>query len=54
MQVVYVTRNEAFIVWYIVNGRPPAGQGFLDKALGSTGTTRFFHTTAKILTAAEK
>jgi Uncharacterized protein conserved in bacteria len=52
MEIVHTTDHEAFIVWYIINGRPPAAQGF--KALGDRTTTRFFHTTAKILQAAKK
>lgn len=52
MEIIHVTDYEAFIVWYLINGRPPSGQGF--KELGKRGTTRFFHTTAKILQAAKK
>ncbi|MBV8821306.1 MAG: DUF1697 domain-containing protein [Ktedonobacteraceae bacterium] len=52
MEVVYTTNHEAFTVWYLINGRPPAAQGF--KVLGDRTTTRFFHTVAKILQAAEK
>jgi uncharacterized protein (DUF1697 family) len=52
MEIVHTTDHEAFIVWYLRNGRPPAGQGF--KVLGDRTTTRFFHTTAKILQAVKK
>ena len=52
MEIIYTTDYEAFIVWYIINGRPPAAQGF--KVLGNRTTTRFFHTAAKILQAAKK
>lgn len=52
MEIVYTTDHEAFIVWYLLNGRPPAAQGF--KVLGARTTTRFFHTLAKILQAAKK
>jgi hypothetical protein len=52
MEIVRTTAYEAFVVWYIINGRPPASQAFLDRALGVTTTSRFFHTTAKILAAA--
>jgi uncharacterized protein (DUF1697 family) len=52
MELVHTTDYEAFTVWYIINGRPPAAQGF--KVLGNRITTRFFHTTAKILQAAKK
>ncbi len=53
MAVVHTTDQEAFVVWYLINGRPPAASGILDKALGSKTTTRFLHTTAKILQAAK-
>lgn len=53
MEIVGVTDQEAFVIWYIINGRPPASQNFVDKALGSKVTVRFFHTTAKILKAAK-
>ena len=52
MEIVHTTNYEAFIVWHIINGRPPSSQGF--KELGDKTTTRFFHTTAKILEAARK
>ena len=52
MEIVYTTDYEAFLVWYLINGRPPAAQGF--KALGDRTTTRFFHTVAKILQAAKQ
>lgn len=51
MEIVYTTPHEAYIVWYIVNGRPPAAYNF--QILGDKATTRFFHTTAKILAAAQ-
>lgn len=49
--IVKVTTYEAFVVWQIINGRPPTA-GFLDKVLGKQVTTRFFHTAIKILAAA--
>jgi uncharacterized protein (DUF1697 family) len=52
MEIIHTTDYEAFVVWYLINGRPPAGTGF--KILGDRTTTRFFHTTAKILQAAKK
>jgi len=52
MEIIHTTDHEAFIVWYLINGRPPASQGF--KVLGDRATTRFFHTLAKILQAAKK
>jgi hypothetical protein len=46
---------EAFIVWYLKDGRPPAASSdaFIARALGSAVTARFLHTTAKILEAAK-
>jgi uncharacterized protein (DUF1697 family) len=52
MELVHTTDYEAFTVWYLINGRPPASQGF--KILGDRTTTRFYHTLAKILQAAKK
>jgi uncharacterized protein (DUF1697 family) len=52
MEIVHTANHEAFVVWYLINGRPPAAQGF--KALGDRTTTRFFHTVAKILQAAKQ
>ena len=51
MEIVHATDHEAFVVWYIINGRPPANN-WLDKTVGKRTTTRFFHTTGKILEAA--
>lgn len=53
MDIVATTEHEAFVVWYIKDGRPPASYGF-ERELGKTTTTRFFHTTAKILAAAKQ
>lgn len=54
MELVDVTPGEAYVIWYIINGRPPTAQHFVDKTLSGPVTTRFFHTTAKILEAAKK
>jgi uncharacterized protein (DUF1697 family) len=51
MEIIHATEHEAFTVWHIINGRPPAGDF---KILGKRTTTRFFHTTAKIVEAAKK
>ena len=53
MQILQTRQHEAYVVWYIQNGRPPSSQGFLDAALGKRTTTRFFHTAGKILKAAK-
>jgi uncharacterized protein (DUF1697 family) len=52
MEIIHTTEHEAFMVWYIINGRPPAAYNF--KILGDRTTSRFFHTLAKILQAAKK
>lgn len=54
LQILQTRQHEAYVVWYIQNGRPPSSQGFLDAALGKRTTTRFFHTAAKILKAAKE
>jgi uncharacterized protein (DUF1697 family) len=54
MEIIHTTDHEAFVVWYLINGRPPSSSSFLDAALGKRTTTRFFHTTAKILDAARQ
>lgn len=57
VEIVRVTASEAFTVWYLVNGRPPSSSSdtFVARALGGKkATTRFFHTAAKILAAAQK
>ncbi|GAA4392687.1 DUF1697 domain-containing protein [Hymenobacter koreensis] len=54
MEIVHLTEQDAFVVWHMQNGRPPASTTFLDKTLGRRNTTRFFHTTAKILEAARQ
>lgn len=54
MELVAVTDYEAFVVWYLIDGRPPSSSAFLDKTIGKNTTTRYFHTTAKILAAAGK
>lgn len=51
MEIISVNKFEAFIVWHIINGRPPAGK-FTDGILPANNTTRFYHTLNKILTAA--
>jgi uncharacterized protein (DUF1697 family) len=54
MEIVHLTDREAFVIWYIIEGRAPASMTFLDKTLGQRTTTRFFPTAAKILEAARK
>ncbi len=52
MEIIQTTEHEAFVVWYLNNGRPPANHSF--KELGKITTTRFFYTTVKILHEAKK
>jgi uncharacterized protein (DUF1697 family) len=53
MEIVARTPREAFVVWHLVGGRPPSG-AFPPEALPTRVTTRFFHTSAKILAAAHR
>jgi uncharacterized protein (DUF1697 family) len=53
MQIVATTEMDAFVVWYLINGRPPSDGKFIERALGGPATSRFFHTAAKILEAAK-
>jgi len=53
MQIVSATAMDAFVVWYLINGRPPSDGKFIERALGGPVTSRFLHTTAKILEAAK-
>lgn len=53
MEIRLTTEREAFVAWYLKDGRPPVSQNFLEKTLGSKVTSRFLHTTVKILEAAK-
>ena len=53
MQIVAATEMDAFVIWYLINGRPPSDGKFFERALGGPVTSRFFHTTAKLLEAAK-
>ena len=53
MQIVAATELDAFVIWYLINGRPPSDGKFIERALGGQVTSRFFHTSAKILEAAK-
>ncbi|HSW75148.1 MAG TPA: DUF1697 domain-containing protein [Candidatus Saccharimonadales bacterium] len=52
MDLVAVNEREAFVVWHIVNGRPPSGK-FPEGVIPPENTSRFYHTLAKILQAAK-
>ncbi|MCX4759768.1 DUF1697 domain-containing protein [Streptomyces sp. NBC_01275] len=53
MEIIGASPYEAFVVWYLIKGRPPAAKGF-QRHLGHDATTRFFHTLVAILAAAKK
>lgn len=53
MEILAAREREAYVVWRILKGRPPASN-FAERTLPSPATTRFFHTTHKILEAARK
>lgn len=53
MQIVATTEMDAFVIWYLINGRAPTDGNFFERALGGQVTSRFLHTTAKILEAAK-
>lgn len=54
MEIRSVAEMAAFVVWYLRDGRPPSSMTFIEKTLGSATTSRFLHTTAKILEAAKQ
>jgi uncharacterized protein (DUF1697 family) len=51
-ELVGMTPTELFVVWHLRDGRPGTSYGLLEKQVAVPGTTRFWHTTAKILAAA--
>lgn len=53
-ELVAMTPNELFVVWHLVAGRPGNGYGHLERKYGVPATTRFWHTAAKILAAAQR
>jgi uncharacterized protein (DUF1697 family) len=53
MDLIAVNKYEAFVIWHIINGRPPAGT-FPADILPVRNTSRFFHTLEKILRAAQE
>jgi len=53
-EVIDRTDSELFVVWRLQNGRPGNSYGQIEKHLSVPLTSRFWHTTAKILAAAKK
>ncbi|HXT37878.1 MAG TPA: DUF1697 domain-containing protein [Chloroflexota bacterium] len=51
-ELVGMTASEVFVVWHLQDGRPGNSYGLIEKRVAVPGTTRFWHTTAKILAAA--
>jgi len=52
MELISANPYEAFVVWHIINGRPPAGK-FSEDMIPPKNTTRFYHTLTKIVQAAK-
>ena len=52
-EVIGMTPTEVFVVWHLQDGRPGTSYGLLEKRVQVPATTRFWHTTAKILAAAQ-
>jgi len=51
-ELIGTTPTELFVVWHLRDGRPGTSYGLIEKQLSVPTTTRFWHTTAKILSAA--
>jgi uncharacterized protein (DUF1697 family) len=51
-ELVGMTPTELFVVWHLQDGRPSSSYGLLEKRVSVPATTRFWHTTQKILAAA--
>jgi uncharacterized protein (DUF1697 family) len=52
-ELIGATPTELFVVWHLKDGRPGNSYGLLEKQMAVQTTTRFWHTTAKILAAAQ-
>ncbi|MGH2458886.1 MAG: DUF1697 domain-containing protein, partial [Chloroflexota bacterium] len=52
-ELVGMTPTELFVVWHLQDGRPGKSYSLLEKQVSVPATTRFWHTTAKILAAAK-
>ena len=52
-ELIGMNETELFVIWHLKNGRPGNSYGF-EKAVDAQATTRFWHTTEKILAAAKK
>jgi uncharacterized protein (DUF1697 family) len=52
--ILSATSGEAFMVLKLINGRPGNTSAFIEKTFGIPATSRFYHTTQKILEAVKK
>jgi len=52
-ELIGATPSELFVVWHLKDGRPGNSYGLLGSKMAVPTTTRFWHTTAKILAAAQ-
>ena len=53
-ELIHKTSSELFVVWYLKDGRPSNAYGLIEKKTQVKVTTRFWHTTIKILAAAKQ
>ncbi len=53
-EVVAMSPTELFVVWHLKNGRPGNSYAHLERIFRTPTTTRFWHTTAHILSAAKE
>ena len=53
-EMIGQTSTELFVIWHLQNGRPGSVNKLIPKHIQTTSTTRFWHTTEKILKAALK
>jgi uncharacterized protein (DUF1697 family) len=51
-ELIGMTPTELFMVWHLRQGRPSSSYDAIAKQIGVPATTRFWHTTGKILAAA--
>jgi uncharacterized protein (DUF1697 family) len=54
VEIIHTTEQDAFVVWHLVDGRVSNPDSFLERTLGGKTTTRFFHTTARLVEAARQ
>jgi uncharacterized protein (DUF1697 family) len=53
-EVMAMSPTELFVVWHLKNGRPGNSYAHLERLFQTPTTTRFWHTTAHILSAAQE